>query len=118
MAQPLILEEMKLIADARTKGEWRHDWGNHDIEIPYPNRSESLLERGADANYNANLEFAAMAANNWDKLVAVVETANSLHKRLIEAEPIAIIIYNMPEITTETKSLQQKLEQALKAFYI
>ncbi len=73
------LEEMKKIADARTKGKWKHDWGNHDIEIPYPNRSESLLQRGDDGNYNANLEFAAMAANNWDKLIEELEYYRAHH---------------------------------------
>lgn len=72
------LSEMKKIAEARTKGEWSHDWGNHDIEIPWPNRSKSLLSRGEHGNYDANLEFAAMAANNWDKLMVVVEAAQSI----------------------------------------
>lgn len=53
----MTIDEMKKIAAARTKGEWK-----------------------AGITYHAtqNAEFIAMAANNWDKLMAVVDAANRL----------------------------------------
>jgi len=57
------LEEIKRIANARTKDKWfAADWWL-PVEI-------SVSKEDA--------EFIAMAANNWDKLMAVVEAAQEV----------------------------------------
>lgn len=63
----LNISEMKKIAEARTKGEWT----DHIYRVSCGIHLVSTGMRAEDS------EFIAMAANNWDKLIAVVEAAEA-----------------------------------------
>ena len=68
----MTLEEMRKIADARTMGEWRNlgpEIRTHTSDNAYMNLGIMVAPR--------NAEFIAMAANNFDKLLAVVEAARN-----------------------------------------
>lgn len=76
----MTLDQIKAIAAERTKGPWKYDWGNWDIE----NQNRKTLccfDLGCRENItvpaHADGEFIAMAANNIDKLIAVVEAARN-----------------------------------------
>ncbi len=49
------------------------------------------------------------------KLLQVAELTKSLHKRIIEVEPIAKLIYNVPEFTEECRTLIERVDAALIA---
>ena len=94
------LEEMKRIAEARTKGEWKIDhnketyftpssiyspkkraWDEEDDEYNaicnFPRSCEYNF--GSDPHIEPDAKFIAMAANNFDKLLKVVEAAKELN---------------------------------------
>lgn len=77
----MTLEEMKAIAEKRTKGEWqfratKDSGGIRFVVAPDGPKSVQGFEFiAADCSHKCNGEFIAMAANNWDKLMAVVEAA-------------------------------------------
>lgn len=69
------LEEMKQIAEKRTPGEWK-DW----IEFRGAKRTNVIALKDKPEHWIGSVnvndsDFIAMAANNWDKLMAVVEAA-------------------------------------------
>lgn len=76
------IQEMKRIADARTKGNWifKRQNGFHayihtqdDYVIPSPDKDTFPCNM-----LNDDAEFIAMAANNWDKLMAVVDAVEKV----------------------------------------
>lgn len=87
----MVLNEMKKIADAKTKGEWKNlgtassedgdIFMGSGIEVKVnlflnddcTNEDEAM--ELAEEQAKLDSEFIAMAANNWDKLMAVVEAA-------------------------------------------
>lgn len=74
-------EEMKRIADARTKGEWSVLSLGERINSRHKvmsNWSADPLEITGDLMDIWDAKFIAMAANNWDKLIAVVEALKNL----------------------------------------
>lgn len=68
------LEEMKRIAEARTKGKWRPESGLFE-DIGYAAIGPMHEGENPDFTVMKDAQFIAMAANNWDKLIAVVEAA-------------------------------------------
>lgn len=91
----MTIEEMKKIADARTKGEWNYN-GKFRVSIP-----------GEEGDYffrteKASAAFIAMAANNWDKLMAVVDAAKGLK-----------MIFGWSKIRGETVDIDRKAAEIL-----
>lgn len=74
---PEEIKQAREIIDAATPGPWKHDWGNADVEVSYPNRKE-IVTRGEDDNYNANLEFIAAAREGWPKALDEIERFQNL----------------------------------------
>lgn len=68
------IEEMKRIAEARTfKDKWVASIGVFwDVHL----KNNMLVSEGST---EANAKFIAMAANNWDKLMAVVDTLRNIN---------------------------------------
>ncbi len=96
------LTEMRRIADARTKGEWStrfgYQGGTSEVnpvglgpKCSYDAQGESQAEKDA--------AFIAMASNQWDKLMAVVEAAKNA----------------LPYIDTGMTKIYFKLDVALEA---
>lgn len=76
----MTFDEMKKIADARTEGEWQcHNWdkmeGPHVVALGLWDKKSSCNGSFDVPQTYENAAFIAMAANNWDKLIAVVEAA-------------------------------------------
>lgn len=69
------LEEMKMMAKYRTKAHWR--WmRNSTVKADSPDVYHDICNStGRYSGWETDMEFIAMAANNWDKLMAVVEAA-------------------------------------------
>jgi hypothetical protein len=76
MEMVMKLAEMKRIAEARTKGEW--------INEGYAIFNDEVKQCLLHANFKKDIPFIAMAANNFDKLLAVVEAAKRITKRSLE----------------------------------
>lgn len=67
----MTIEEMKKIAAARTKGKWIFEESLTDpdwVDMECPEVGHCSLKKD-------DAKFIAMAADNWDKLMAVVEAA-------------------------------------------
>lgn len=68
------LEAMKKIAEERTPGDWSIDRNSDGfVGIFYPDRTVKL----ANCVMGWDAEFIAMAANTYDKLLAVAEAAKN-----------------------------------------
>lgn len=103
------LEEMKRIADARTKGEWFWSGNTYGEYLKSRNGEDILLGIDAETGlYKKASEedeaFIAMAANNWDKLMKVVEAA----KEYCECEHDHILGYPYQELLTALEELEKE----------
>lgn len=80
------LEEMKKVSNERTKGEWHVP---HSLESTISLETDDeficdLFEIGyavSPIKAKGNAEFIAMCANNWDKLIVVVEAAKNVMEK-------------------------------------
>lgn len=77
----MTLTELRKLADARTKGEWRHSQnedGGHWVDSNagrWGNICETLADDATDAT------FIAATGNHIDALLDVVEAAREFHDR-------------------------------------
>lgn len=75
------LEEIKKIADARTKGEWLVGGDYYNVIADLDGKNDVWPLFGISHShpyYKANAKFIAMAANNIDKLIAIAEASQQL----------------------------------------
>jgi len=97
------LTELKAIAADRTPGRWKYDWGNWDIEGPDRETlccfDSGCREAGLEVPANGDGEFIAMAANYFDRLIAVAEAAEGITTsqvfRNVEGACYSEAVYNL-----------------------
>lgn len=70
------IKKMKEISTKRTSGKWNIIWGNYDNE--YEVEIGAKIDNSSINLSDGDIKFLLMAANNWDKLMAVVEAAKNL----------------------------------------
>ena len=100
------ISEMKRIAEARTKGEWSYYHESEDFWTHFSGRPSGItsLVKCDEVylhchNNKRDVEFIAMAANNFEKMLAVVEAAKAI----------------FPVLERASQSSFNRLEEALKA---
>ncbi len=106
------ISDMKKIADSRTKGEWGYTYYEDANDPDNRNRNIGIIEdefygdtiihrdSGVYSPEKADAEFIIMAANNIDKLIAVVEAAKPL--------------FNFKGSSNDWSKIETTLESALK----
>lgn len=107
------LEEMKQIAARRSPGTWK----SYVIQDSYGNNDHGCGPgHGADQFYagiedpsspEEDAEFIAMASNNWDKLMAVVEAGKHINDSMGHW-------FLNPDGPTALRAAFRKFEEALE----
>lgn len=100
------IEEMKRIADARTKGPWQ--WDELMKETITNDMGMAIIETESRCYppSDADADFIMMAENNWDKLMAVVDAASKMDTGDFET-----CTMKADEIWLELQNALEKLEE-------
>lgn len=107
------LDSMKKIAEARTKGKWCHEaLGEYGDLTLYVDNGKPNYEDwqiiSEDIPENADIEFIAMAANNFDKLIKVVEAAKKVQPMILTLNDPETIRAAENELYGALKALEQE----------
>lgn len=112
------LEEMKKIAEKRTSGTWEHGRYTSNDGIGEFYYITAVGRRVSSPGFGdpkvcvhglpGDNEFISMASNNWDKLVAVVEAAAELSRRLEPAFPKPGVTYPNDKLNKALLELEKE----------
>jgi len=98
------LENMKRVGELRTKGKWRYKFDPlQEKSRLWTTEDKYYLFNGYSTKPNPDFEFIALAANKWDKLMAVVEWAQ---KYTTTSEPWEVS--SLDKLRAALKALEQK----------